>query len=110
MFIEERHKIIADSLASRMRLTMEDVQALVKASPATVRRDLKIMEEQGRIVRVHGGAVHPDFMEGEPTFAQKSHDAVTAKLAIAEKVSEIIQPGASVFVDSGTTCLEVGKR
>lgn len=110
MFIEERHKMIADTLASRMRMTMEDLQVLVKASPATVRRDLRIMEEQGRIVRVHGGAVHPNYMEGEPSFDQKSHDAVAAKLAIAGRISEIIEPGASVFVDSGTTCLEVGKR
>lgn len=110
MFVEERHKIILNGLEKEMRMTVHDLQALVKASPATVRRDLRILEDQGRIVRVHGGVVHPNYLEGEPSFAQKSREAVVAKSAIAEEALSLVPPGASVFVDSGTTCLEVGRR
>ena len=110
MFAEERHKLIANGLAARMRMTTGELQDLVRASSATVQRDLRILEKQGRIVRVRGGIVHSSYLEGEPTFDQKSLEAIDAKVVIAARVSELISPGSSVFVDSGTTCLEVGRR
>lgn len=110
MFIEERHKAIVDGLAKRMRMTMEEIQVLAKASAATVRRDLEQLDAEGRIVRVHGGAVFPGYLDGEPTFTEKSREAVLAKAAIAGRVADLVTPGSAVFVDSGTTCLEVGKR
>jgi len=110
MFIEERHKSILAALQLKMRMSLPDLQALVNASSATVRRDLELLEQQGRIVRVRGGAMHPDYLGAEPTFTEKSNEAVVEKAHIAVHAAGLITPGASVFIDAGTTCLEVGRR
>ena len=102
--------MILNSLQKRSPLSVPELEKLLKASPATVRRDLSFLEKLGKIVRTHGGALHPDHADGEISFDRKSKHALKTKLALAEAAAELVAPGDSVFVDAGTTTLEVGKR
>jgi len=110
MFTHERHRLIADLVAREQRLTVQEIHRQINVSPATLRRDLTEMEKAGLLVRVHGGVVHPQALRSEPSFSLKSRRAVEAKRAIAGVAVEGVPDGAVVFVDSGTTCLEVGRR
>jgi len=110
MFAHERHNAISQLVAKKERITVGSLQKTLKISSATLRRDLAEMEKGGKIVRVHGGVVHPQSMRGEPSFLRKSNEAVNAKRAIADSAARLVPDGASVFVDSGTTCLEIGRR
>jgi len=110
MFTHERHRLIARLLARHQRMTVRAIGEQLAISPATLRRDLVKMEAQGHLVRVHGGVVHPGELRGEPSFSLKSRKAVEAKRAIAAAAAGEVPEGASVFLDSGTTCLEVGRR
>jgi DeoR family transcriptional regulator, fructose operon transcriptional repressor len=80
----------------------------LEASPATVRRDLVQLEEAGKIVRTHGAVVDRRRLSGEPSFSVKRQRIPGVKRRIGRAVAERIRPGASVFVDAGTTCLEAG--
>ncbi len=82
----------------------------MRVSRSTLRRDLLELEERGHIVRVHGGVVHRDFLNGEPTFDRRGKQAVEAKRAIGAKAAERIGENTSVYVDAGTTCIEVGRH
>lgn len=82
---------------------------LLRASPATVRRDIDQLERLGKLVRTHGAVLHPDHAQGELAFARKARSAVVAKKAIAAKAVEFVSPGSVVFLDSGTSCLELGR-
>ncbi len=110
MFTHERHRLIADLIAKDQRMAVRDIQKALSISPATLRRDLAEMEKAGLLVRVHGGVVHPQALRGEPSFSLKSRKAVAAKRAMAALASTKVPDGATVFVDSGTTCLEIGRR
>jgi DeoR family fructose operon transcriptional repressor len=109
MIAQERFQSIGELLASRQKMTVHELQAALGVSPATLRRDLAEMEEAGKVIRVRGAVVHPTYFRGEPSLAQKSRDNATAKRAIAKIAAEMVPLQSTVFVDSGTTCLEVGR-
>lgn len=109
MFAHERHQAIQTILSKRQRLTVSALQRELKVSSATLRRDLSELERDNRVIRVHGGVMHPAAFRGEPTLAQKGTHSIAAKRAIARVAADLIPDGTTVFIDAGTTCLEVGK-
>ncbi|EIQ00682.1 transcriptional regulator of sugar metabolism [Opitutaceae bacterium TAV1] len=110
MFAQERHRILFDTLQKRSPLTVPELEKLLHASPATIRRDLTFLEKTGKIVRTHGGVLHPDHARGEVPFDRKSKAALNTKAALARAAAALVQPGETVFVDAGTTALETGRR
>ncbi|HRE04014.1 MAG TPA: DeoR/GlpR family DNA-binding transcription regulator [Opitutaceae bacterium] len=110
MFAQERHRRITELLAQRQKLTWDDLRDLLAVSAATVRRDLQTLERAGRVVRTHGGVLHPDFFTGELHFQDKARAAPAAKDAMGACASRLIPVHATVFVDSGTTTLAAGRR
>lgn len=109
MFAQERQQQILEILAKRKRLRVADLESALKVSPATLRRDLLQLEQAGKVLRTHGGLIHPDFLGGEPAFSRKARAAVEAKRQIAAAAAAFVPPGATVFVDAGTSTLELGK-
>lgn len=91
------------------RLNFADLQAMVKVSPATLRRDLTDLEKSGDILRVHGGVLDPAYARAEISFDERLLRNHAAKKAIASLAASLIPPGSSVFIDAGSTCLETGK-
>jgi DeoR family fructose operon transcriptional repressor len=53
----ERHRLIADRLETIGRVEVGDLAARLGVAPETIRRDLRLLEQQGQLQRVHGGAV-----------------------------------------------------
>lgn len=93
----------------RKTVSIHDLQAHVSTSPATLRRDLAFLESERKLVRTHGGAALPGFLVGEPSFSLRQQAAAPAKQAIGEFAAALRGLKGSVFIDSGTTCLELGK-
>jgi len=110
MFVHDRHRTILDRLARRPRWTVTQLQREMRVSRSTLRRDLLELEERGDVVRVHGGVVHRDHLNGEPTFDRRDRDAVAAKRSIAAAAAGLVPDNAAVYVDAGTTGLAVGRR
>jgi len=109
MFAQERHREILDLVLQKQRLTVAEVESALGTSPATTRRDLAEMEKRGLIVRVHGGVLHPDALRGEASFKKRHQEAMREKEAIATAAAALVEDGASVYIDAGTTCFEVAK-
>lgn len=109
MFAEERHAAICQMVRRHRRMNFADLQKALAVSPATLRRDLTELEKAGGIIRVHGGVLDPAHLRSEVSFHERVLRHHAAKTAIAARASALIPPGASVFVDAGSTCLEAGK-
>lgn len=109
MFAHERHEKIVSLLERHRRMEVHALRDILGVSAATLRRDLTHLGRNDRVVRVHGGVFHPSAMTGEPSFGQKASMSVKPKRAIAEAVAATIDSRATVFIDSGTTCLEAGR-
>ena len=89
---------------------VEDLWRRLGVSPATVRRDLDQLERSGAIRRVHGGAVSVESRLEEPLFDDKASVAVREKRRIAEAALELIEPGDTIYLDGGSTVLELARR
>ena len=82
----------------------------VGASLPTFRRDLAALETEGAVVRAHGGARLADQGGGEVAFARRETTQIAAKRAIGEAAYALLMPGTTVFLDSGTTVLQLARR
>ena len=72
-------------------------------SRMTVHRDLKILEEQGIVRRVHGGVTVHSSSLVESTILYRSRLADAEKEAIARAAIEMVEPGQAIILDDSTT-------
>ncbi len=89
-----------------------NIQALadsVGASLATIRRDLQVLEREGAIDRIHGGARIAEGSSVEMAFQERAKRNLSAKRAIAAAAYELLVPHATVFLDAGTTVLQLAR-
>ena len=82
----------------------------VDASLATIRRDLQRLEEQGIVIRTHGGASLAESVDREVAFETRENQALDHKRAIADEAFSCLKRGSAVFFDAGTTVLQLARR
>ena len=108
--LPDRHEEILRVLELRERMTVGDLAERLDVSEVTVRKDLSSLEEQGQLIRTHGGArLAQDRRHFEPVDRRRSVQT-DAKGAIARAAAGLVGGGETVFIDSGSTCLEVARR
>lgn len=109
MNAHSRHEQLLDVLQRRSPQSVNSLEKLLGASPATIRRDVAFLEKAGKIVRTHGSVYHPQHFQGEASYDRKSRRAVEAKARVARAAAQQVRPGMNVFVDAGTTAMELGR-
>ncbi len=111
MQAEERQAKIEGYLQKAEFASLEELAQHVGVSVSTVRRDLAVLEESGRIRRTHGGArtLQPPKSD-EFVFNVRDTHQVTEKDAIGMACAALIKPGQNVMLDAGTTCYHVARR
>jgi DeoR family transcriptional regulator of aga operon len=95
-------------LASRGKLSVEDIGAAFDVSPATVRRDLDDLADQRLITRTRGGAVLQSVAYDLP-LRYKLVRQSDEKVRIAEAAAALVRPGAVVGLNGGTTTSAVAR-
>jgi DeoR/GlpR family transcriptional regulator of sugar metabolism len=99
-----RQAAIHEFVEKRGRTTVEELADKFGASLETVRRDLNMLAGQGRVRKVHGGALRQSD-GGEGAFEDRMAKNAQAKREVAEKLARMIQPGETVMIDTGSTTL-----
>lgn len=109
----ERIEEIADILDKRGKMTLEQLEEVFpNVSQMTLRRDLFQLEEDGRIIRIRGGAMSVKEVQkvsGE-AYTKKTTINTDAKIVIAQKAATLIDEGISFFLDGGTTAMYLSKE
>ena len=105
--IKARRAMILSELKSSEHVTVQALAEKTGASPLTIRRDLAYLEEQGVVVRYHGGAKLVETDPSVPFFAEKLTRHTDEKKIIADYLAQHIPPNLTVFMNGGTTTLEV---
>lgn len=108
--MNERQERIYGILNKRGSASIEQLCGEVFASPATIRRDLNAMEQEGLLVRTWGGAISSNQVNNDPPLFIRSNTNTHAKRAIAKTAAGFLHDNASVFLPSGTTVTEVAKQ
>ncbi|TXT64476.1 MAG: putative transcriptional regulator [Promethearchaeota archaeon] len=109
MLSKERRMKIHELIVTKGSITTEELENLFNVSRMTIWRDLKILEEQGIISRVHGGAMK--IQKGDPNereFLRRRETASEEKRAISQYAAQnFIEPSDVIFLDGGTTVIEM---
>jgi len=90
-------------------IPVRQLAAELGCSQMTVRRDLDVLEREGVLRRVHGGAVGVSLRADEVPYAARTFEAAEAKERIGRAVASLIADGETVVLDSGTTTAEVAR-
>lgn len=99
-----RQQEILNLLISKERIEITELCDRFHIVPMTARRDLKELEEQGKLIRTHGGAALPPEKEDvNLPFFQRTKINSAQKLAIAAKARSFLKAGQHIFLASGTT-------
>ena len=96
---EERYQEIIEILKENPIVTVADFAERLSVSMETIRKDLNILSEQGKIVRVHGGAALAGNTEMASPFQFRGKEAV-----------KLIQKGDTLIIESSTTTAEFVKE
>lgn len=111
MMPEQRRQRIIEILYKNKSATVINLCDLLMASEATIRRDLNVLEEEGKLERVHGGAIIKSNLplEKEDTFNEKEGVYFMEKKQIARVAFSYLRDNDSIFIDGGTTTIELAK-
>ena len=91
-------------------VTVAGLEKELGISAATARRDLALLERQGKVKRTHGGAVPPGLTQHEDSFQQRLGEAVEQKKRLARAAAALLGADETVFIDSSTTAYYAARR
>jgi DeoR family transcriptional regulator, aga operon transcriptional repressor len=109
LLAEERRREILDTILREGRVTVAEVAARFGTSPVTARADLDSITGSGRAVRSHGGAVRPVSPAVDAPLDVKASQHRAEKFRIGSAAADLVRPGETILLDSGTTTLEVAR-
>lgn len=93
-------------------VSLADLASEHAVSAVTVHRDLQLLSEEGLLERVRGGARALQGRRSEPIEAgwnARLREAAPEKDAIAAAARELVQDGATIFIDASSTGLALAR-
>jgi DeoR family fructose operon transcriptional repressor len=113
LMIQDNSPALAPQRRERLRQMLreggvarvDELRKTLEVSVATIRRDLEILEEEGKVRRVHGGAVSMESRLEEPVFENKTSLSAKEKQRIAEEAYSLIEPDEAIYLNGGSTTL-----
>lgn len=106
--IERRMKIVK-TINMHKTATVAEIAQWLGVSPATVRRDLARLDEQGLIMRTRGGATAIDYpaqtllRRTVPSYEQRLNEYTEEKRSIGQCAAEHIHDGETIILDASST-------
>ena len=111
MLLYERRQAIIAMLSKNGSASVRDLADRLGVSTVTIRRDLNALEEDGLIVKTHGGAVILGH-DTEPALklSERERMYIEEKRRIGKTAAKLVQPGTTLIMDEGSTCLEIARQ
>ena len=106
---QKRQATIAKLLLAEGRVLIDRLARRFRVNSMTIRRDLKHLEQSGVAIRCTGGAVAAQRIVLEFSFDKRRREHLEQKIRIGQAAAKRIQSGQTVFLDTGTTTLEVAR-
>lgn len=109
MLAIERHRRILGLLRDSDSLRTSEVSAALAVSDETVRKDFEVLEKQGKLLRMHGGASRVEKIRRELAFTERQAIQREEKRAIAKLAASRIQANETIFLDASSTVLTLAE-
>lgn len=104
----ERWNALLELLGRDGRIEVEEAAAELAVSAATIRRDLDELAQQQMLTRTRGGAVAHNLSYDLP-LRYKTARRASEKQRIGAAVARMVEPGAVVGLNGGTTTTEIAR-
>ncbi len=102
MLNSHRREFILDGISQNDRVYVLDIAKEFKVSDETVRRDLKDLEAEGLLRRIHGGAISVAAIRDQP-INERVQKAAKEKSVIAQLAVDLVSDHTSIFLHIGST-------
>jgi DeoR family transcriptional regulator of aga operon len=110
LLAEERRREILGVLAQNGRITVDEVVKRFGVSAVTARGDLDALSDAGSLVRSHGGGIKPLTAAPEHPLRLRENMHREEKMRIAQAARDLIRPGQTVILCSGSTSAELAEQ
>jgi DeoR/GlpR family transcriptional regulator of sugar metabolism len=100
-----RHDEIIKIISHLRSVSVQELTQRLKVSEVTIRKDLTLLEEMGRVVRTRGGARLAEDRAQLRGLQVRREENLEEKQVIAAKARELVNEDDTIFLDSGSTCL-----
>ncbi|MBE7048345.1 MAG: DeoR/GlpR transcriptional regulator [Ruminococcaceae bacterium] len=115
--MKDRRQSIYDLIEQHGEISIHELEALFPdVSSMTIRRDLDFLETDNKIVKIKGGAKSLShlsrtlFHDVEGDYVQREIINSAGKRRIAEKAIPFAETGRSIFIDAGSTMMQLARR
>lgn len=102
-----RRDLIARMIEERESLSVAELTAQFGVTDTSIRHDLTLLEREGKLCRIHGGAVGRTTARVSGLFARRARENTSQKRRIGLAAAGLVQAGNVVFFNSGSTVVEV---
>lgn len=103
----KRQELILREIELHNKVYSVELSEQLNVSDDTIRRDLHEMAQEGKIIKVHGGAISKSFVA--PFNNENVVYAAEAKKNIADKAIKLLKNNMVIITEGGTTILELAK-
>ncbi|WP_273383346.1 DeoR/GlpR family DNA-binding transcription regulator [Actinobacillus porcinus] len=110
MIPAERQQALLNLIHQQGIVSINTLVEKLGVSHMTVRRDIQKLEEEGKVISVSGGVQLLERLASEPTHDDKSLLATKEKIAIGKEAAKLVKPNSTIYLDAGTTTLEIAKQ
>jgi DeoR/GlpR family transcriptional regulator of sugar metabolism len=106
----ERREKILELITEDGSAKVINLARIFKVTEVTVRQDLEKLEQEGLVIREHGGAYLKNIVDRVKEFSLIHQENMDKKEIIAKKCLEYIENGDTIILDSGSTTTEIAKK
>lgn len=116
--MEDRRNRVFDIIEQKGEVSIKELETLFpEYSSMTMRRDLDFLEGEGKIVKIKGGAKSITHLSrgrllnlSEDEYGHREFINAASKQIIAEKALKILEPDRSIFLDAGSTIMQMARK
>src|SRR3984957_10771310 len=108
MLTSQRKKLILTRLTADGQIVARDLALELRISEDTIRRDLRELAREGKLQRVHGGALPASAAVGDLQIREQV--SPKDKIELGGMGASMIRPNQVVILDGGTTALQVARQ
>jgi len=107
MIPDQRREQILRQLRKHQVLSVHQLTEIFDCSHMTVRRDISVLEQEGRAYSVPGGVRIASQLHSEPSHQSKAVAEQPQKQAMAVLAAGLLRDDMTVYLDAGTSTLEI---
>ena len=109
-FADERQAEIARFVEEHGRARVTELAADFGVSTVTIRKDLDVLAESGRLIRTHGGAIAPRVHGKDLAYDVRDRLQQGEKAVIGALAARRVNDGESIIIDASTTGLYLARE